>query len=69
MPCGAYATITANRAVHIDAMLATVDGTHTLRTALDGDDANRVGVAAARRILDDLGGTALLASAGDGSRS
>ena len=64
MPCGAYATVSAGGAVHIDAMLATVDGTNTLRTQLDGDDATTVGVAAARRILDDLGGTELLQQEG-----
>ena len=69
MPCGAYATITASGGVHLDAMLATVDGTNLLRTELDGDDPVGVGVAAARRILDDLGGRALLAGAtSDGSR-
>ena len=61
MPCGAYATINSNGGVHLDAMLATVDGTHMLRTVLDGNDATSVGVAAARRILDELGGSELLA--------
>ncbi len=67
MPCGAYATVDAAASIHIDAMLATVDGSTMLRTELDGDDATSVGVAAARRILDDLGGQKLLDGDGSGA--
>jgi hydroxymethylbilane synthase len=64
MPCGAYATVDASGAIHIDVMLATVDGATVLRTEVDGTDAATVGVAAARRILDDLGGRKLLGDGG-----
>ncbi|MEP6624432.1 MAG: hydroxymethylbilane synthase [Acidimicrobiia bacterium] len=67
MPCGAYATVDPFGRITIDAMLATVDGATLLRTDLEGDDATTVGVAAARRILDDLGGQALLNSDGSGA--
>ena len=64
MPCGAYATITSSGTVHIDVLLATVDGSTVLRTELEGEDATSVGAAAARRILDDLGGNDLLNAGG-----
>jgi hydroxymethylbilane synthase len=62
MPCAAYATITADGVVTIDALLATTDGTRVLRAAASGPDPETAGVQVARTILDDLGGTALLAT-------
>ncbi len=62
MPCGAYATATESRGLHLDALLATVDGSTVLRTQAAGDDPEALGTLVARRILDDLGGAALLAS-------
>ena len=60
MPCGAYAQVNPEGGVHLDALLASLDGTTMLRAKVDGVDAESVGIAAARRILDDLGGRALL---------
>ncbi len=64
MPCGAYAQVGSDGGVHLDALLASLDGTTMLRTEADGVDAESVGIAAARRILDDLGGTTLLETEG-----
>jgi hypothetical protein len=61
MPCAAYATL-AGTTVTIDALLASVDGTRVLRLTATGTEPAAVGVAAARAILDDLGGAALLAA-------
>jgi hydroxymethylbilane synthase len=61
MPCAAYATL-AGTTVTIDALLASVDGTRVLRHTASGTEPAAVGVAAARAILDDLGGAALLAA-------
>jgi len=61
MPCGAYATVDGDT-VLLDGLLAAIDGTRVLRHATTGGraDAAAVGRAAARVILDDLGGSALL---------
>jgi hydroxymethylbilane synthase len=61
MPCGAYATATADGGLCVDALLAAVDGSSVLRTTRAGADGPAAGRAAARHILDDLGGAALLA--------
>jgi len=61
MPCAAYATVAADGSLTVDALLATTDGTTILRTTAVGPEPEAAGVAAARTILDDLGGTALLA--------
>ena len=62
MPCGAYAQVGPDGRVQLDALLASLDGTTMLRAQADGVDAESVGIAAARHILDDLGGTTLLAA-------
>lgn len=60
MPCAAYATVGSTGELRIDALLATVDGTTVLRADATGDDPEATGATVARRILDDLGGRALL---------
>jgi hydroxymethylbilane synthase len=60
MPCGAYATVRGD-AVALEALLAAPDGGRVLRAAEGGTDPDGVGRAAARAILDDLGGAAILA--------
>jgi hypothetical protein len=44
----------------LDVLLAALDGSLVLRTRVMGSDAREVGVAAARDLLDDKGGRALL---------
>jgi hydroxymethylbilane synthase len=60
MPCGAHATETADGGICVEALLAAIDGSRVLRTTRSGSDAAATGRAAARHILDDLGGAALL---------
>ena len=62
MPCGAYAQVDPDGRVRLDALLSSLDGATMLRAQADGVDAEAVGIAAARHILDDLGGTTLLES-------
>ena len=62
LACGAHATITDSGLLHLDALLASIDGTSIVRTADEGEAAERLGHTVARRILDDLGGRALLAN-------
>jgi len=63
MPCGAYATVDG-ATVTLDGLLAATDGTHVLRHTTTGAvrDPAAVGRSAARAILDELGGAALLAT-------
>ena len=62
MPCGAYATVNESGGLSLDALLATVDGSTVVRTQAMGDDPEALGTMVARRILDDLGGAAVLVS-------
>jgi hydroxymethylbilane synthase len=61
MPCGAYATVDGDT-VTLVGLLAATDGTRVLRhgTTGSGTDPAAVGRSAARVILDELGGAALL---------
>lgn len=68
MPCGAYATITESGGLHLDVLLATIDGSTVVRTQAIGDDPEALGTLVARRILDDLGGAALLTNEAVGER-
>ena len=61
MPCGAYATETSDGGICVEALLASVDGSRVLRTRHSDADGAAAGRAAARHILDDLGGAELLA--------
>jgi hydroxymethylbilane synthase len=63
MPCGAHATIGADGAVTVRALLASVDGTRMLRTTATGPDGESAGRTCAHEILDVQGGRELLAEA------
>ena len=63
LPCGALAR-TEGRAVVIEVLLASLDGRTVLRAHRRGDDPTSVGRDAARMLLDERGGRALLAEAG-----
>jgi hydroxymethylbilane synthase len=63
MPCGAYATATTAGEVAVEVVLATPDGATVLRAHRTGVDPEATGRAAARHVLDDLGGAALLSEA------
>ncbi|MGH2710323.1 MAG: hydroxymethylbilane synthase, partial [Actinomycetota bacterium] len=60
LPCGALAETDAGGAVHLEALLASLDGRITLRVRVEGDDPAAVGIEAARRIVDERGGRLLL---------
>jgi hydroxymethylbilane synthase len=62
MPCGGYAVETAEDGLWFEALLAAGDGSRVLRTTRTGADGPATGRAAARHLLDDLGGTELLAT-------
>jgi len=64
LPAGAYATVVADGILHLDALLATLDGRIVLRHAVEAaasDDAAQLGRRAARYLLDEAGGASLLA--------
>ena len=60
LACGALASVRPDGDIDIEVLLASVDGRAVLRTTHSGADAEAVGAEAARRLLDDLGGRALL---------
>jgi hydroxymethylbilane synthase len=60
LPCGALAEADAGGTVHLDALLASLDGRITLRVRVEGSDPTTVGVEAARRIVDECGGRLVL---------
>jgi hydroxymethylbilane synthase len=62
MPCGAHAVETADGALCVDVLLAAGDGSRVLRASRTGADGAALGRAAARHLLDDLGGAELLAA-------
>jgi hydroxymethylbilane synthase len=59
LPAAAYAVVTRTGALSLEARLASVDGRTLLRHVVEGAEAS-IGAAAARHLLDDQGGTALL---------
>jgi hydroxymethylbilane synthase len=61
LPVGAYATVAAGGRVSLTAMVGTSDGRVMLRDADAGDDPVEVGRRLARHLLDDAGGSSLLA--------
>jgi hydroxymethylbilane synthase len=61
LPVGAHAVVGDDGALSLRALLASLDGRVVLRATASGDDPDSVGVAAARSLLDDAGGRALLA--------
>jgi len=59
LPCAAYATV-VDGMLHIDALLASLDGRVALRAHESGTDPAAVGIAVAAQLLDDHGGRLLL---------
>ncbi len=66
LACGALATVRPDGGVAIEVLLASLDGRVVLRLNHEGDDPVAVGTEAARRLLDDHGGRALLVPGGSG---
>ena len=60
LPVGAYATVDRDGVVRLRAFLSTLDGRQVLTHDATSDDAVRLGRDAARFLLDDAGGAALL---------
>jgi hydroxymethylbilane synthase len=60
LPCGALAATAGDGSVQIEALLASLDGRIALRARVAGDDAEAVGVEAARRLIDEEGGRLVL---------
>ncbi|MDQ3945570.1 MAG: hydroxymethylbilane synthase [Actinomycetota bacterium] len=60
LACGALAEVRSGGGVRIDVLLASLDGHMVLRTDHEGDDPVAVGTEAARILLDDCGGRAVL---------
>ena len=61
LPVGAHATVEDDGRIILTAMLATPDGRIVLRETMEGDDPVDLGRRLARRLLDDAGGSSLLA--------
>lgn len=59
LPAGAHATV-VDEHVHLEGLLASLDGRVILRHRSDGDDSERLGREVARHLLDRAGGQALL---------
>jgi hydroxymethylbilane synthase len=61
LPCGALALVAGRDGeIILEALLASLDGHTSLRTRVAGDDPVDVGTTAARDLLDDKGGRALM---------
>jgi hydroxymethylbilane synthase len=60
LACGALAAVDAGGGATIDTLLASLDGHIVLRTTAEGDDPVATGTEAARRLLEDCGGQAVL---------
>jgi hydroxymethylbilane synthase len=61
LPAAAHASVDDSGEVRVDALLAALDGHVVLRhTASGSGDSDAVGRAAARHLLDEAGGRALL---------
>lgn len=60
LPCGAHASPTADGAIELTALLASLDGRVVLRTEGRGADPHELGVAVAGRLLFDCGGAMLI---------
>lgn len=63
LPVGAYGEIGVGGTIELRGLVASPDGLIVLRRALTGDDANQVGRALARELLDDCGGVEILSAA------
>jgi hydroxymethylbilane synthase len=62
LPVAAYARAGPDGSLHLDALLASLDGRVVLRTGDDGPDPADLGRALARRLLEEAGGAWLLES-------
>lgn len=60
LPCGALATSGIDGTIELEALLATLDGRIVLRVTVDGRDPGELGLEAARLLLDERGGRAVL---------
>jgi hydroxymethylbilane synthase len=60
LPCGALAEVGPDANITLEVLLATLDGKTVLRARSEGGDPEAVGAGAARLLLDDNGGRALL---------
>ena len=61
LPVGAYATVSGDGRVTLTAMIGTLDGRVVMRETDSGDDPVELGRRLARYLLDDAGGSSLLA--------
>ncbi len=61
LPVGAYATVDGDGRVTLTAMIGTPDGRIVMRDTDSDDDPDELGRRLARRLLDDAGGSSLLA--------
>ena len=61
LPVGAHATVAAGGRITLTAMIGTPDGRVMLRDTDEGDDPVELGRRLARHLLDDAGGSSLLA--------
>lgn len=61
LPVGAHATVAGDGRITLTAMIGTPDGRVVLRDTDAGDDPEEVGRRLARHLLDDAGGSSLLA--------
>lgn len=62
LPVGAYATVDGDGRVTLTAMIGTLDGRVVIRETDSGDDPEELGRRLARHLLDDAGGSSLLAN-------
>jgi hydroxymethylbilane synthase len=60
LPCGALAQVRPDGGIAIEVLLATHDGKMVLRTSWEASEPEAAGSEAARILLEDLGGQALL---------
>ncbi|MDP1807349.1 MAG: hydroxymethylbilane synthase [Acidimicrobiales bacterium] len=61
LPVGAYATVSGDGQVTLTAMIGTPEGRIVMKDTDTGDDAVELGRRLARHLLDDAGGSSLLA--------
>ncbi len=61
LPVGAYATVAGDGQVTLTAMIGTPDGRIVMRDTDSDDDPEELGRRLARHLLDDAGGSSLLA--------
>ena len=61
LPAGAHAVIIGDDVIRVEAIIASVDGFTVLRERVEARDGLAASRSAARRLLDDRGGAALLA--------